>query len=261
MDSITPDEGTSPKVGTGFFSSKKKEVAANDKDRDASSQAARTRVVGAKCGNPECYARQSEVTLKACSRCKSMRYCSRECQAAHWKSHKDWCNNNIGHVEELARADAMGFKRGLPPGVTLLELDQKLEKWVKFHTTLLLAATIHALSLPRDIKRSRLYLLRVQVSYRSEHGGITAKFFRVDDAFLIDIDTAHQIDKMREESESQRRGAVAAVALECNPLAMQIVPFGSLRDLSPLRIQQRWKEILIRDVENGKRATRFDMKD
>ena len=50
---------------------------------------------------------------------------------------------------------------------------------------------------------------------------------------------------------------MAAVALECKPLAMQIVPFGSLKDLGPLRIQQNWKQILIKDVENGKRLTRF----
>lgn len=52
---------------------------------------------------------------------------------------------------------------------------------------------------------------------------------------------------------------MAAVALECAPLAMQIVPFGSLKDLSPLKIQQNWKEILIRYVENGKKMMRFEM--
>ena len=63
----------------------------------------------------------------------------------------------------------------------------------------------------------------------------------------------------RKEGETARRGSVAAVALECKPLAMQIVPFGSLKDLGPLKIQQNWKQILIKDVENGKRLTRFEM--
>jgi len=169
----------------------------------------------------------------------------------------------------LAVADALGFDGGLPPGMTLVELDQKLEKWVKFHNSLLMAATIHALSLPRDLKRARQYLLRVKVSWRPDNGGVAAKFFRVDDAFLIDMESARakggvwppsidHVVKLREESEAMRRGTVAAVALECEPLAMQIVPFGSLRDLSPLRIQQQWKETLIRIAESGRRFTRFE---
>jgi len=190
------------------------------------------------------------------------------------QKHKVWCNNIIDHANELAKADAQadaeGFTWDVPEGVTLVDLDQKLEKWVKFHNSLLMAATIHALSLPRDIKRAKIFLLRVQVSYRPDHGGVPAKFFRVDDAFTIDIEEAKKmgpvwtasiehVDTMRAEGEASRRGSVAAVALECKPLAMQIVPFGSLRDLSPLKIQQNWKQILIRDVENGKRFTRFEM--
>jgi splicing suppressor protein 51 len=133
-----------------------------------------------------------------------------------------------------------------------------------------MAATIHALSLPRDIKRAKMFFLRVKVSYRPDHGGVPSKFFRVNDAFLIDIEEAKKlgsvwtrsvehVDGMRAEGEALRRGSVAAVALECAPLAMQIVPFGSLKDLSPLKIQQNWKEILIRYVENGKKMMRFEM--
>lgn len=99
-----------------------------------------------------------------------------------------------------------------------------------------------------------------------------SKFFRVNDAFLIDIEEAKKlgsvwtasiehVDTMRAESEALRRGSVAAVALECAPLSMQIVPFGSLKDLSPLKIQNNWKEILIRDVERGKKLMRFEMAD
>ena len=133
-----------------------------------------------------------------------------------------------------------------------------------------MAATIHAMSLPRDINRAKMFLLRVQVSYRPDHGGVPSKFFRVDDAFLIDVEEAKKmgpvwtgsiehIDGMRREGEALRRGGVAAVALECAPLAMQIVPFGSLKDLSPLIVQQNWKEILVRNVKHGKRLMRLEM--
>src|SRR6266567_199845 len=92
------------------------------------------------------------------------------------QTHKLWCNTIIEHAKELAKADAEGFSWDLPDGITLVDLDQKLEKWVKFHNSLLMAATIHALSLPRDIKRAKMFLLRVQVSYRPDHGGVPAKF-------------------------------------------------------------------------------------
>lgn len=36
----------------------------------------------------------SSIQLQVCSRCKSVRYCSKECQASHWKEggHKKVCN-------------------------------------------------------------------------------------------------------------------------------------------------------------------------
>jgi splicing suppressor protein 51 len=41
----------------------------------------------AKCTKPG----SSESPLQRCSRCKSTRYCSLECQKAHWKTHKKAC--------------------------------------------------------------------------------------------------------------------------------------------------------------------------
>jgi len=88
---------------------------------------------------------------------------------------------------------------------------------------------------------------------------VFCEIFRVNDAKVIDVVSARalggvwpesidHIAEMREESESARRGTVAAIGLECAPLAMQVLPFGSLRDLSPLRIQPNWKDTLISDV-------------
>jgi tetratricopeptide (TPR) repeat protein len=58
---------------------------------------------------------QSKTPFKACSRCKLVRYCSVECQAAHWKrkvdSHKDSCyapsERTPGAVAAAAAAAAM----------------------------------------------------------------------------------------------------------------------------------------------------------
>ena len=186
-----------------------------------------------------------------------------------FQQHKDACKKNAEHVEELAKADESGFSSPfLPPGVTFAELDHRLEKWVKFHNSTLMAATIHALALPRDLTRSRTYVLRMTVRARTDHNGVTGKFFRVTDAQVIEIaeaqrwpppwpESLEQLALLREESESKRRGTVAAIGVECPPLGVQLVPFGSLRDLSPLRILSDWKDILRRDVEDGKKFTRF----
>ena len=48
---------------------------------------------------PECVARAgcsaaacvSEEASRVCSRCNTVRYCSRECQRGHWKAHKPAC--------------------------------------------------------------------------------------------------------------------------------------------------------------------------
>lgn len=156
--------------------------------------------------------------------------------------------------------------------MTFLELDQKLEKWVKFHSSLLMAATLHALELPRDVTRSRSYMLHLEVFYHPDHTGINARAFRFINASVIDMASAEalgeiwvnsvkQIRELREESEAKGLGTVVAVALECKPLAVQVVPFGSIRDLSRLKIQPRWKDILKRDIESGRKFTRFEMED
>ncbi|GMI31453.1 hypothetical protein TeGR_g13185 [Tetraparma gracilis] len=43
------------------------------------------------CGNG-CGKTKAEADLKVCSRCNLVKYCSRECQKAHWKTHKKTCN-------------------------------------------------------------------------------------------------------------------------------------------------------------------------
>ena len=43
----------------------------------------------AKCGKTE--DTNSGVSLRKCGRCKGVKYCSRDCQASHWKEHKKTC--------------------------------------------------------------------------------------------------------------------------------------------------------------------------
>ena len=43
-------------------------------------------IEGFKCGKCQ------KEAFKRCSKCKSIWYCSRECQVSHWPEHKEGCN-------------------------------------------------------------------------------------------------------------------------------------------------------------------------
>jgi len=221
-----------------------------------------------KCSNPSCYASGSDTKLQSCSRCKITRYCSKQCQRTHWKTHKEMCDKNAAHTEALQSVFNPMNLIPLPDGMTLTELDARHEKWIGFHNPTFMGACIHALSLPRDITRSRTHVLHLTVAPRTDHGGSAAKYFRVRDAEPIAIaqamtydapwpESLNDLKNLREENEKSGRGTVAAIGVVCPPLGVQIVPFGSLKDLSSLQVLPHWKDTLIRDVENGKKFTRF----
>jgi hypothetical protein len=47
-----------------------------------------------KCSNPHCVIIETtQGEFKRCSVCRIAKYCCRECQRAHWKSHKQFCKN------------------------------------------------------------------------------------------------------------------------------------------------------------------------
>ena len=46
------------------------------------------------CGNSGCSKSAADVRLRPCIACNTVRYCSRECQVAHWKVHKASCKQN-----------------------------------------------------------------------------------------------------------------------------------------------------------------------
>lgn len=156
----------------------------------------------------------------------------------------------------------------LPEGISRYELDQRLEKWVKFHHPTLLAACLHGLRVPEDLDNTRKMVLYMKLSAREDHGGSAGKYFRVVEAYPVKVDEAMkkpspwpesltQLRAMQDESERLKRGHQTAVMVECPPLAVQTVPFGSMKSMKALVIMPQWKEVLTRDIENGKKFTRF----
>ncbi|RPD54803.1 hypothetical protein L227DRAFT_511058, partial [Lentinus tigrinus ALCF2SS1-6] len=220
------------------------------------------------CNN--CYVSGDEKQLFACSRCRSQHYCSKECQKADWKSHKPMCETN-GLLESLLKQhentpSGMLDRLTLVDGISLYELDQRLEKWVRWHNGTLMATTIQALRLPVDVTRARTHLLYIKLEPRSqaEHQGSAGKFFRVLDAEVMEVEdgmrrsspwpeSLTQLRKMGEESERSGEGYVTAAMIECPPLGVQTVPFGSMtaRAMRYEVMHATWKQAFIRHIEEG----------
>ncbi|KAI5892475.1 uncharacterized protein SCHCODRAFT_02292327 [Schizophyllum commune H4-8] len=79
---IFPDPQYIPKVLAMMFEDRRRQLY--------SSPPSVSRVAG--CSNPKCVGQHS-TTIKVCSKCKLVKYCSRPCQVAHWPTHKVDCNN------------------------------------------------------------------------------------------------------------------------------------------------------------------------
>ena len=154
----------------------------------------------------------------------------------------------------------------LVDGISLYELDQRLEKWVRFHTSTLMVATIQALGLVHDVSRARTGVLYVRLEARgaAEHDGAPGKFFRVVDAHVVSIAEAQrrpapwpesvaQVQVLADSGERLGQGTTAAAMLECPPLAVQTVPFGSLSKASMRgeEILADWKRLFMEHVERG----------
>ena len=75
---------------TEFASNKHKKVSAGDSRLPL--QQATNHCFNLKCSKPE-----TEVPggLKRCTRCKIAVYCSRDCQAKHWKDHRSTCGKDL----------------------------------------------------------------------------------------------------------------------------------------------------------------------
>ena len=183
------------------------------------------------------------------------------------QKHKRGCQLNADLADALKEHEQSPFglleRLVLPDGLSRYELDQRLEKWVRWHHPTLMAATLSALRLPDDLARARTHVLHITLDARTDHGGAAAKFFRVLDARVVAVADAMRFDApwpeslvalrdMQDDSEHMRRGAIAACMVECRQLAVQTVPFGSIKNLRE-PVDPLWKEGLIRYVEEGKK--------
>ena len=81
-----------------------------------------------KCSYPQCNQPSSESReLSECASCRTVRYCGRDCQLAHWPDHKATCKEK--KKELAARAEALAqLARGLSGGDGIDELANGLKE-------------------------------------------------------------------------------------------------------------------------------------
>jgi len=89
-------------------------------------------------------------TLHRCNSCKTIRYCTRECQKSHWKAHRAACQSNVDIriTSELL-------------GVVVSERQKAFKKWCESHVNPIALAGISALDLRRDFSRTADYVFVV----------------------------------------------------------------------------------------------------
>ena len=100
----------------------------------------------------------------------------------------------------------------------------------------------------------------------AEHAGAAGRFFRAERVEVITVEDGMgrgspwpesilQLQQMAGEMERQGQGTVAAAMIECPPLAVQTVPFGSMTERALRRegLHDNWKAWLVNQIEEGLR--------
>ncbi|TCD59951.1 hypothetical protein EIP91_011015 [Steccherinum ochraceum] len=108
-----------------------------------------------------CNMPEQKMTLFKCSRCKSVCYCSRECQKADWKGHKSSCQ---GYAEDQRRIDEA--RRNYGPRAAMQMGD--LTRWCGSSHYANFEALIHALGLRQDPNRGRTHIVLREIEHVSE---------------------------------------------------------------------------------------------
>ena len=116
-----------------------------------------------------------------------------------------------------------------------------------------------------DLAHIRNNVLYVKVAPREDHGGAPGRFFRVVEAYPVPVqdgmrrpspwpESLLQLRAMQDDCEKEKKaGMLGATLVECPPLPVQTVPFGSITNLEQLELIPDWKEELIQNVEDGVR--------
>ncbi|KAI0060082.1 hypothetical protein BV25DRAFT_1828173 [Artomyces pyxidatus] len=139
-----------------------------------------------------CGIREPQKTLFRCAQCQHIYYCSKECQKANWKMHKESCKETAQSRERAEILKAINPDKG-----------RKAADWIEWRNAPHEANTFalaHALGVRRDPSRGRTHILLRQVEYVPRAKDIRYRFrvsacgvYRIAD-ILTDIEKLMGLD-------------------------------------------------------------------
>lgn len=167
----------------------------------------------ANCGN---YRKPGSPALSVCGACQGLRYCSRQCQIAHWKYHKESCK--IGQEVRHTIANQ-------PNGPAIETLLRNIEDFVRLHTPVFrqILATAISHSPSFDFREKFALVLLGKSDLAKSDRGNPARAFFVESADFVDMPIpgdhesyGRQLTAMRpaaERFEEKERGAEGYLGL------------------------------------------------
>ncbi|KAF8966592.1 hypothetical protein BDZ97DRAFT_620079 [Flammula alnicola] len=114
-------------------------------------------------------------SLRRCADCKHVFYCSREHQKAHWKRHKEYCQDE--------RSDILGKVAVEDEWVPLHQDSLYLGDWMNLHFYMLEHLGADLFRLSKDFDLNKDYAI-ITLKQREDHAGDPAKFFEIQSMML-----------------------------------------------------------------------------
>ncbi|TCD63003.1 hypothetical protein EIP91_006095 [Steccherinum ochraceum] len=188
-----------------------------------------------------CWANGATKVLSNCKGCKTVKYCSRECQKADWENHREICAIKKRENARWAALEASPGGCGLPDGMTMFDLEERFQKWEWAHRALIQGVITHGLDLvtnPANATRKILFIQMRPVD-RSVHQDSARRYFEFVSAEVVDVRDAMErgpawknnvLDLHRMQAEQLRagKGSMAMCAVEARPMAMRLLTAGGL---------------------------------
>lgn len=138
----------------------------------------------ANCGN---YRKPGSPTLSVCGACQGLRYCSRQCQIAHWKVHKESCKISQQVRREIANE---------PNGAAVETLLRNIEDFVRLHTPVFrqILATAISHSPSFDFRKQFVQIHLGKSELEKPDRGNPAKAFYVKSVDFVDMPSPGDLD-------------------------------------------------------------------
>ncbi|KAI0074651.1 hypothetical protein K474DRAFT_1516669 [Panus rudis PR-1116 ss-1] len=132
-----------------------------------------------------CYNKFEKEKLKRCSRCRFVKYCSRDCQKAAWPTHKRGCSDR--------------FQKTLAVNKTAAQVNRDITTWLDFWRNSVTYWALIAMDLansPRDKLATHCFF--IELDYRPNQP-TKAQIFQLSDAAVL---TREEFAKYMRDSDT-----------------------------------------------------------